>query len=86
MKPDAAPPTQAETAEEVEAKEDEVPTLKEIADEAAQKSEGPDKDRKKLNDKEMLDLLDEDDLSQADFEKAFAGQKGQGVKLPGAPE
>jgi hypothetical protein len=77
-------PVAEPTAEEKE--EEEVPTTKEIADDAAKKSSGPDKDRKKLSDKEMLELLDGDDVNQEEFEKAFAGQKRQGVELPGAPK
>ena len=77
----------ADLAQDTKAEEDEpVPTAKEIADDAASKSTGPDKDRKKLSDKEMLDLLDEDDLSQDEFENAFKDRKKQGVDLPGAPK
>jgi hypothetical protein len=66
-------------------KPDDAPLAKDLAAEAAKKA-GSDPERKALGDKEMLELLDEDDLSQEEFEKAFAADKSGGVELPGAPK
>ena len=42
-------------------------------------------ERKPLSDKEMLRALDDDDVSDAEFEAAFGDKRGKGgVKLPGA--
>lgn len=82
---DTLPAQESELMKDLPKDLPDTPPAKDIAAQAATKA-GSDPKRKQLDDQEMLKLLDQDDLNQDEFEKAFAKDKKKGVSLPGAPQ